>query len=42
LGNPVDDLCDIATVEYAPIHKEPPVMTRLVSAKEVFETGIKA
>ncbi len=42
MGNPVDDLGDIASVEYAPIHKESPVMTKLVCAKEVFETGIKA
>jgi len=42
MGNPVDELGDIASVEYAPIHREAPVMTRLVCAKEVFETGIKA
>jgi len=42
MGNPVDDLGDIASVEYAPIHKEAPAMTRLVCAKEIFETGIKA
>ena len=42
MGNTVDELGGLEAVEYAPIHKVSPPMTRLAPAKEVYETGIKA
>jgi len=42
MGDPVDEMGPVEAAQYNPIHKESPPMSKLVAAKEVFETGIKA
>lgn len=41
LGEPIDDLGDIATDRYLPIHREPPSFVEQSSTTELLETGIK-
>ncbi|PLY16912.1 MAG: F0F1 ATP synthase subunit beta [Sedimenticola sp.] len=41
LGNPIDDLGDIATEERAPIHRIAPKLEDQATTTEILETGIK-
>ncbi len=41
LGEPVDDLGEVKTKDYASIHNQSPPLTRQSVKEEVFETGIK-
>lgn len=42
LGKPIDNLPEIETKEYWPIHREPPRLTEQIAQPEILETGIKA
>lgn len=41
LGEPVDELGEVKTKEYASIHNNPPTLTSQSVKQEIFETGIK-
>ena len=41
LGEPIDGRGEVKATEVRPIHQEPPELTELTAATELFETGIK-
>ncbi len=41
LGEPIDEMGEVAATEFLPIHRQPPRFDELVGSTEILETGIK-